>query len=128
MSRRATCERARIGAVIAKENRIVSTGYNGSPSGLPHCTEVGCEPDSDGGCIRTVHAEANAIAFAARNGIPLEGGVLYCTYSPCLNCARLIINSGIKEVVYEKVYRVEAGIKELTNAEIVVTRVTDRKE
>jgi len=106
VSARGTCNRAQVGAVLARDGRIISTGYVGSPAGTPHCIDVGCELDpTTGGCIRTVHAEANAIAFAARYGISTENTDLYCTHSPCGSCAKLIINAGISQLVYEQEYR-----------------------
>ncbi len=104
---RGSCDRGRAGCVITRENRIISTGYVGSPSGLPHCDEVGHEMhtviNEDGSqsrhCIRTVHAEQNAICEAARMGIALLGSTLYCKMTPCYTCAKMIINAGIKKVV-----------------------------
>jgi len=112
---RATCDRGRAGCVIVKDKRILVTGYVGAPSGLPHCDEVGHLfrkiIHEDGSitqhCVRTVHAEQNAIAQAARFGISLEGSTLYVRMTPCRSCAMLIINSGIKRVVCE--YRYHAG-------------------
>lgn len=112
---RATCDRGRAGCVIVKDKRILVTGYVGAPSGLPHCDEVGHlfrkVIHEDGSitqhCVRTVHAEQNAIAQAARFGIPLNGSTLYVKMTPCRSCAMLIINSGIKRVVCE--YRYHAG-------------------
>jgi dCMP deaminase len=112
---RATCDRGRAGCVIVKDKRILVTGYVGAPSGLPHCDEVGHlfrkVIHEDGSitqhCVRTVHAEQNAIAQAARFGIPLDGSTLYVKMTPCRSCAMLIINSGIKRVVCE--YRYHAG-------------------
>ena len=104
-SSRGTCNRASVGAVISKDGRIISTGYVGAPGGLPHCTIVGCELGPGGGCERTVHAEANAIAFAARAGISTNEADLHCTHSPCGSCAKFIINAGIVRVVYDSEYR-----------------------
>lgn len=120
-STRGTCERASVGAVIAKDGRIISTGYVGSPSGLPHCTDVGCLPGPDGGCTRTIHAEVNAISFAARYGIATDEATLYCTHSPCANCSRSIINAGIVRVVYENDYRLSDGkdLLKLAGVEVV---------
>lgn len=117
---RSTCTHAQVGVVITLENRVVSTGYGGAPSGLPHCTDVGCLEGPDGGCIRTAHAEAGAIAFAARKGISLEGGTLYTTLAPCLACAKLIINAGIKRVVYLESYRDPRGLILLKQAGIEI--------
>lgn len=104
-SARGTCLRAAVGAIISRDGRIISTGYVGSPRGLPHCTDVGCDTEAGTGCMRTVHAEANAIAFAARHGIATDGAELHCTHSPCGSCAKLIVNSGIVRVVYDTEYR-----------------------
>jgi dCMP deaminase len=101
---RGTCPRAKVGAVLAKEGRIISTGYNGSPSGTPHCEDAGCILDKRAKCTRTVHAELNCICFAAKHGIVTKGATLYVTYAPCLECAKAIINAGIKEVFYLKEY------------------------
>lgn len=109
-SKRSTCNRKHVGAVIAIAGRPVSIGYAGAPSGLPHCTEVGCLHGPDGGCIRTVHAEAAAIAFAAREGISCKAATIYCTDSPCPACAKLILNAGIIEVLYLREYRIRDGI------------------
>lgn len=107
-SRRSTCLRRNVGAVIALDGRPLSLGYVGAPSGQPHCTPEVCNESAP--CERTIHAEANAIAFAARKGIALEGSELYTTVSPCVSCAKLIINSGIKKVWYLEEYRDQAGI------------------
>jgi dCMP deaminase len=101
---RATCDRKHVGAVIVRDKTILSTGYNGSIRGLPHCSEVG-HMIEDGHCVRTVHAEANAICQAARNGVRIEGADIYTTASPCWNCFRLIANSGIKRIYYGEFYR-----------------------
>ena len=96
-----------------KNKTILSTGYNGSPRGLPHCDDVGHELKDLGGrqsCVRTVHAEANAIAQAARTGAALEGAVLYTTASPCYDCAKLLINAGISKVVCLEFYGSRYGV------------------
>lgn len=118
---RGTCNRAAVGAVIAREGRIIATGYVGSPAGLPHCLDVGCETSEYSGCLRTVHAEANAIAFAARHGIATAGATLYCTHSPCGNCAKLIINAGIVKLMYEMEYRdiKPLGMLAAANVEVI---------
>ncbi len=115
VAQRGTCQRSKVGCVIALEGRIVTTGYVGSPPGLPHCLDVGCLVGPSGGCIRTVHAEAGAIAFAARKGIAIEGAILYTTLSPCEACAKLILGAGIQKVVYREEYRDRSGL-ELLNA------------
>ena len=105
---RSTCDRANVGAVIAKNKVILSTGYNGAPRGLPHCNDVGHEI-VDGHCIRTAHAETNAIAQAAKNGTPIEDASIYLTISPCYACFKIIVNAGIKEVVYGSFYMSRYG-------------------
>jgi len=113
LSKRSTCDRGRVSCLIVKDQRIISTGYAGSPIGQPHCDDVGHYlvniKDSFTGvesihCIRTLHAEANAISIAARFGIALEGSTLYCVMEPCFTCAGLLIQAGIKRVVCAKLY------------------------
>jgi dCMP deaminase len=111
VAKRGTCDRGRSGAVIVRDKQILVTGYVGSPPGFPHCDDVGHKMEEwthDGvvrqHCIRTAHAEANAICQAAKLGIPIEGATLYCKMTPCDICAKMIITSGIKRIVCEKVY------------------------
>jgi dCMP deaminase len=118
VSRRSTCDRLQVGAVIATDGRILSTGYAGAPSGFEHCNTRDCDLEKP--CTRTVHAESNSIAFAARHGIKVDGSTLYVTHSPCLDCAKLIINSGIKRVVYLERYRLAAPIDLLKDAGLEV--------
>lgn len=101
---RATCDRKHVGALIVRDKVILSTGYNGSIKGLPHCDEVGHEME-DGHCVRTVHAEMNAIAQAAKNGVVIDEATLYTTASPCWICFKLLANAGIKSIVYGEHYR-----------------------
>ena len=103
---RSTCDRKHVGAVIAREKTILSTGYNGSIKGLPHCDEV-CHEMVDDHCVRTTHAEANAIVQAAKNGVSINGSEIYVTASPCYNCFKLIANSGIKTIYFDEFYRDE---------------------
>lgn len=103
-ARRGTCGRAQVGAAIAKDGRVLVTGYNGPPAGFEHCSAE-CLAANPNGCSRSVHAEANCIAYAARYGISVEGATIYCTHLPCRNCGELIINSGLSRVVYRKDYR-----------------------
>ena len=110
VSTRSTCDRKHVGAVIVRDKTLLSTGYNGSIKGLPHCNEAGCEM-VDGHCIRTSHAEANAIVQAAKNGGKIDGSEIYVTASPCYNCFKLIANSGIKIIFYNELYR-DQRIKE----------------
>lgn len=110
---RSTCKRGKVGCVIVKDSRIVSMGYNGAPPGAPHCFELGCEVEEnnhEAGCQRSIHAEANAIAFAARAGVSTEGGEIYCTHAPCLKCAQLIVSAGVKGVHYRTEYRRPEGV------------------
>ena len=112
IAKRATCNRGRSGCVIEKDNQILVTGYVGAPVGLPHCDEVGHQikklTHEDGTvtehCVRTVHAEQNAICQAAKRGISIDGATLFCKMTPCRTCAMMIINCGIKRVVAEKRY------------------------
>ena len=112
ISKRATCDRGRSGCVIAKDRQILVTGYVGAPAGLSHCDEVGHQMKKliheDGSvtqhCVRTVHAEQNAICQAAKRGISIAGATLYCRMTPCRTCAMLIINCGIIRIVCERKY------------------------
>jgi dCMP deaminase len=99
VAERSTCDRAHVGAVLVRDKRILSTGYNGSPAGLPHCDEVG-HLIVDGHCVRTLHAEQNAIIQSALHGVGSEGATAYVTHQPCLTCAKMLINAGIRRVVY----------------------------
>ncbi len=101
---RSTCDRKHVGAVIVRERCILATGYNGSIRGLPHCDDDG-HLMQDGHCVRTVHAEANAIVQAARNGSRIDGSAIYVTASPCWNCFKLIANAGILRIAFGEFYR-----------------------
>jgi dCMP deaminase len=101
---RSTCDRKHVGAVIVREKMILTTGYNGSIRGLSHCDDEGHLME-EGHCVRTVHAEANAIVQAARNGVRLAGGDIYVTASPCFGCFKLIANSGLCRIVFGEFYR-----------------------
>ncbi|MFH1306136.1 MAG: deaminase [Candidatus Micrarchaeota archaeon] len=130
---RSNCSRRKIGAVIVKDKRIISTGYNGTPRGVKNCNEGGCprcnSPEVQSGkdleeCF-CCHAEENSIVMAAYHGISLKGGTVYTTFSPCLYCTRMIINSGIKEVVYNQEYSItESSIKLLKEAGVVIRKIT----
>jgi dCMP deaminase len=100
---RATCPRLHVGAVVVRDNRILVTGYNGSPSGVAHCTEIGCLMANDH-CERSIHAEANAIIQAAVHGVTLVGATAYVTHQPCRNCTKLLVGSGIRRVIYAAPY------------------------
>ena len=108
---RSTCIRRNVGAVIVKNNQILSMGYNGAPTKLKHCEETGClrqqmnVPSGERAEIcRAIHAEQNAIIHAAKHGVSIEGATIYVTSSPCNICAKMLINSGISEIVYEEEY------------------------
>jgi dCMP deaminase len=106
VAKRSTCDRKRVGAVIVRDRTILSTGYNGSVRGLDHCDEVG-HMIEDGHCIRTIHAELNAIIQAAKNGTSIDKACIYVTASPCWNCFKCIANGGLARVVYREFYRDE---------------------
>jgi dCMP deaminase len=101
---RSTCDRKHVGSVIVRDKSILATGYNGSVRGLGHCDDEGHLME-DGHCVRTVHAEANAIVQAARNGMRIEGAGIYVTASPCWGCFRLIANAGLVRIVFGEFYR-----------------------
>lgn len=103
---RSTCDRKHVGAVIVRDRIILATGYNGSIRGLAHCDDAGHLME-DGHCVRTVHAEANAIAQAARTGVRIEGAGIYVTASPCFGCFKLIANTGMTRIVFGEFYRDE---------------------
>ncbi|PWI47974.1 deaminase [Candidatus Heimdallarchaeota archaeon B3_Heim] len=116
---RSTCDRNHIGAVIVRDKTILSTGYNGSIRGLAHCDEEGHLMENGDHCVRTVHAEANAIAQAAKNGVNVNGAEIFITASPCWTCFKLLANSGIIKITYGEFYKddkifdaaAKAGIK-----------------
>jgi dCMP deaminase len=114
LAARSHCVRAQVGAVLTKDTRIISIGYNGPPSGTHNCDEEwpdqGCERDSRGSCSLALHAEENAILYASRNGSRIEGATLYTTLSPCIACARLILSSGIKVVYFKDSYAAYKGL------------------
>jgi len=110
---RGTCSRLSVGAVVAKDSRAISQGYVGSPPGMPHCSEWGCDLDEGGHCTRTTHAEMNTLLFAARNGIATYGSEMYVTHSPCLTCAKAIITAGVQRVVWREEYGDSMATKKL---------------
>ena len=114
LAKRSHCVKAQVGAVLAKDTRIISIGYNGPPAGTHNCDEewpeIGCARDARGGCSLALHAEENAILFAVKNGADLQGATLYVTLSPCLPCARLIFSSGIKKVIFKNSYAEYKGL------------------
>ena len=123
---RSTCDRATVGAVIVRDKRILTTGFNGSPTGQPHCDEAG-HLLVDGHCARTLHAELNAIIQAALHGITLRGGTCYVTHFPCLGCTKAIANVGLVRLVYKEDYRIDPhAVTVLEQAGITVERWVER--
>lgn len=128
---RATCLRRQVGAVVVRENRIITTGYNGAPTGLAHCTELGfCEREQLGipsgqrhELCRALHAEQNAIIQAAQMGVSTEGATIYITLQPCVICAKMIINAGIKRIVHKGEYPDALSRKILEEADIEVVKI-----
>ena len=104
VSSRSTCDRKFVGAVIVRDKTILSTGYNGSIRGMPHCSEVGHMME-EGHCVATIHAESNAILQAAKNGVAIDDSSIYVTASPCWSCFKQVANSGIRRIVYGEFYR-----------------------
>lgn len=104
LARKSHCVKMQVGAVLTKDTRIISLGYNGPPAGTHNCDqewpETGCPRDSKGGCSLAIHAEQNAILYAAKNNVSVEGATLYVTLSPCLACAKVVFTSGIKKVIF----------------------------
>jgi dCMP deaminase len=133
VAERSTCMRAKVGAVIVRDRSILATGYNGSPAGLPHCTEVGClvyesrTPDGDveQNCYRTIHAEINAISQAARNGAAIRDADIYVTHTPCIHCLKVLINTGVRTVFYAKEYKLNTVADLLKNTPIKLVQVSD---
>jgi len=124
---RSTCSRKNVGAVIVREKTILSTGYNGSLRGAPHCDEVGHDMEN-GHCVRTVHAEANAVAQAAKNGVNISNSEIYVTASPCLSCFKLIGNSGITKIYYKEFYRDDRIKRYAQEAGITLMYMGDERE
>jgi len=135
VGKRATCDRGKSGAVIVKDKRILCTGYVGSPPGLKHCNEVGhlmkTVIDDDGTerqhCVRTIHAEQNAILQAAKYGIPIEGATVYCRMEPCRVCAMMIIGVGIKRVVCQKKYHAAQETRDMFEKAGIKLEVVDNQ-
>ena len=134
VARRGNCNRRKVAAVIVNEQRIISTGYNGTPRGITNCCDGGCprcasdapSGESLGECI-CAHAEENAIVQAAYHGIAVRDSMIYCTLSPCLMCTKMIINAGIKEVVYETEYRFSDQARNLFESAGIICRQIERK-
>ena len=130
LSALSTCDRKHVGAIIVCDGRCISWGYNGAPPGLPHCDQNNHGwgdlkefPYPGDGCRNVTHAEANALAFSARQGISTDGATLFVTVSPCDVCARLLIAAGIREVVYDEEYRDPAGRELLVKAGVQCSQI-----
>jgi dCMP deaminase len=131
VAKRSTCLRNQVGALFVRNKRILTTGYNGAPSGLEHCDTVGCAREGVASgtrheLCRAVHAEQNAIIQAALHGISIEGATLYCTHQPCILCAKMMINARVTKVVYQLSYPDGTALDFLRQAGIVVVRVKER--
>ncbi len=124
LAKRSHCIKRHVGAVLTKETRIISIGYNGPPAGTHNCDEEwpedGCAPDSKGGCSLAIHAEQNAIIYAVNNNSSVKGATLYVTLSPCLACARIIYSSGISKVIYLNSYAEYKGIGSDEGADFLI--------
>jgi dCMP deaminase len=134
VAQHSTCLRRKVGAVAVKDKRIIGTGYNGAPSGMKHCAEVGCLRQELGipsgqrhEICRGIHAEQNVIIEAARFGIPLFGADLYCTTLPCLICSKMLINCGIKRIFYREAYNDPITIGILNDAGVELERVATKE-
>lgn len=113
VAKRSTCTHAQVGALLVNPNgQLLSTGYNGAVSGMPHCTDIGCTEDRYGHCVATVHAEQNAIAQAAKHGVSPEGATLYTTLFPCLACLKLVVAAGVREIKYISEYHAKDAYEE----------------
>ncbi|NTU97130.1 MAG: dCMP deaminase family protein [Chlorobiaceae bacterium] len=138
ISRRATCTRGHIGAVIVRDNNILSTGYNGAPAGLPHCNDTNCRiyrsthPDGtvEENCVNTIHAEINAIAQAAKHGVSIRDADIYITASPCIHCLKVLINVGIRTIYYDKPYKIEHidELLRLSGVRLVQVNVAEKEK
>jgi dCMP deaminase len=135
VSRRSTCLRRSVGAVAVKDKRILATGYNGAPSGIPHCLDVGCLREQEGVAsgerhelCRGIHAEQNVIIQAARHGVSIEGAALYCTNLPCVICSKMLINAGIREIIYREGYADTLSEELLKAAQVPVIQFPGSKD
>ena len=131
VAERSTCNRAKVGAVIVRDRNILATGYNGAPAGMPHCTEAGCliyesktpYGEVEQNCFRTIHAEINAIAQAAKNGSNIKDSSIYVTHTPCIHCIKVLVNTGIKTVYYESPYKLNTLAEILRNTRVHMEKV-----
>ena len=133
VAERSTCLRAKVGAVIVRDKNILATGYNGAPAGLPHCTDVGClvyrsttpSGEIEENCFRCIHAEMNAIAQAAKNGASIRDAAVYVTHTPCIQCFKVLINTGIKRIVYDKPYKLHTLDELLRYSDVTMEPVAE---
>jgi dCMP deaminase len=131
VAERSTCKRAKVGAVIVRDRNIVATGYNGSPAGLPHCTEVGCliyssrtpSGEMEENCFRTIHAEINAIAQAAKNGASIRDADIYITHTPCIHCFKVLLNTGVRRIYYELEYKLHTLEEMCRHTDVTLERI-----
>jgi dCMP deaminase len=131
VAERSTCTRAKVGAVIVRDKNILATGYNGSPAGMPHCLDVGClvyksttpSGEVEDNCFRTIHAEINAIAQAAKNGHAIVDANVYITHTPCIHCLKVLVNTGIKRILYERPYKLHTLDEMLRHTDVTLTQV-----
>lgn len=119
---RASCPRAQVGCVLVRDNHVLSSGYNGSMRGAPSCLEVGCLMPH-GSCIRTQHAEVNAIIQAARHGVSTIGATAYCTHSPCRSCMGALVNAGVLGIKFLELYRISEHLEEARQLGISVEQI-----
>jgi len=131
VAERSTCTRAKVGAVIVRDKNILATGYNGAPAGLPHCTDVGClvytsrtpTGEVEENCFRTIHAEINAIAQAAKNGAAIRDADIYITHTPCIHCFKVLVNTGIRRIFYEREYKRQTLAELLAHTDVTLEQV-----
>ncbi len=123
---RATCPRASVGCVLVREHRMLTTGYNGAPRGVAHCTEAGCIL-RDGHCVRATHAEANAVVQGALHGVGLQGATAYCTHQPCVGCSKLLISAGVAKIVYVDPYPDPVVAELLSEAGVTLVPFAERR-
>lgn len=131
VAERSTCLRAKVGAVIVRDRNIVATGYNGAPAGMPHCTDVGClvyssrtpSGEMEENCFRTIHAEINAIAQAAKNGASIRDADIYITHTPCIHCMKVLLNTGIRAIYYEREYKLHTLEEMRKHTGVILERV-----
>jgi len=131
VARRSTCLRRHVGALLVREKRILATGYNGAPAGLKHCVELGCLRTERGvpsgerqELCRGLHAEQNAIIQGALHGVSVQGADLYCTTQPCVVCAKMLINAGVRRIVYEGDYADDLSLELLEQAGVALVRIS----